>query len=349
MAKLTERLGTGQRTVLEWAGEAGRWLRGLLRRQASEARAGREQLLLTDEELLATAEQVIEHPWMGGKKGAANLVHDRAAWIGAGSYDLLKGTLASLVGQEVAGRRQHVRPSTPFEMPRADGLNEVWGSDLLQVVAWGYRFDVCVFVDVFNQESLVVEPALHAADGEFVAECFERACEVRGGRPPTVCTKTDRGSQYREVFRQALGGRTNHVRIPPGTPWFNGETERMNRDVRAVIYEHVSRMERPARGTELDGFQRACDATRKVLNEDISRPSLGNVTPAEVAKGMTEEVRRGNEQFIAEQRGERKRRSPGATPWRERLCKLLGLEQWSTSELLRFLRLMKRDYRAWAV
>lgn len=345
---MSEQLGTGRRTVLEWAQEAGKLLRRLLRRQAGEARAGREQLLLTDDELGAAARQVIEHPWMGGKKGAANLVHDREAWIGPGSYDVLKGVLASLVGRELAGRRQHQRPAVPLEMPRAEGLNEVWGSDLLEVEAWGKRFHVCAVVDVFNQESLALEPTPHAADGEFVAACFEKACESRGGRPPTVCTKTDRGSQYGEVFRQALKGRAGHVRIPPGSPWFNGEVERGNRDVRSVIFEHVSRMDRPPKGEELEALRAACEAARRVLNEEISRPSLGNVTPAEVAHGIAEEVKRGNQEFIAQQREERKRRSPGDTPWRERLCKLLHVDQWSTPELLRFLRLMKRDYSAWA-
>ncbi len=282
---------------------------------------------------------------MGGKKGAANLIHDEKALVGHFSYDEIKRTIASLYGEELSSRRQTNRPIAPFELPRATGLNEVWGTDLCELAVWGKKFHICDFIDVFNQEHLVIRAVEGTADSAFVAECFEAACQRRGGRPPTVCTKTDRGSQFQGVFPAALTGRTEHVRIPPGMPWFNGESERGHRDIRALLYSELSRMKRPKPGKEIAAVQRACETVRRILAEEIARPSLGNVTPAEVSAGRAEEVKQANREFIERQRAARKSRPSDPRPLRERLKELLGLERMGTGSLLRFLRLMTRDYR----
>ncbi len=282
---------------------------------------------------------------MGGKKGAANLVHAGKVWLGSASYDDIKRAIASLYGEELSSRRQTNRALPPFELPRATGLNEVWGSDLCELAVWDKKFHVCDFIDVFNQEHLVIWAVEGTADSEFVTQCFEMACARRGGRPPKVCTKTDRGSQYQGMFPAALAGRTEHVRIPPGTPWFNGESERGHRDIRALLYGELSRMKRPAEGQELAAVLRACEMVRRALVEEISRPSLGNVTPAEVAAGRAEEVKLANREFVERQRTARKSRPTGTRPLRDRLKELLGLDKMKTGLLLRFIRLMTRDYK----
>lgn len=329
---LRDRLDGAARKMLSWLNPSG-------------PRRGRPQLNLTQGELEATAEFIQEHPSMGGKKGSANLIHAGSAWVGASSYDEIKRTIASLYGQELSSRRQSNRPPEPFELPRATGLNQVWGTDLFELPVWGKKFHVCDFIDVYNQEHLAIRAVEGTANSAFAAECFEAACERRGGRPPTVCTKTDRGSQFEGVFSNALAGRTRHVRIPPGTPWFNGESERGHRDIRAMLYSVLSRMKRPEPGKELAAVQRACETVRRILVEEISRPSLGNVTPAEVAEGRAEEVKQANREFVERQRAARKNRPAEPRSLRERLKELLGLERMSTGSLLRFLRLMTRDYK----
>lgn len=159
-----------------------RWVQGP---PPTETRQGRCQLNLSDDELRAVANQIEAYPSMGGKKGAANLAHSKSAWVGAGSYDVINNVVAELVGAELLERR-HERPAPPpYEPPRATGLNQVWGGDIFEIKAWDIRFDICDFLDVFNQEYLALEATLHAADSPFVASCFESACAVRGGKPPT--------------------------------------------------------------------------------------------------------------------------------------------------------------------
>lgn len=331
---------------------AARWLRdrldGAARRilawlESSAPRPGRVQLNLTQEELSAAADLVQEYPWMGGKKGAGNLVHDGKAWMGPSSYDHIKQTIASLYGEELSSRRQKNRPPAPFELPRATGLNEVWGTDLFDLAVWDKKFHVCDFIDVFNQEHLVIRAVEGTADSAFVAECFETACERRAGRPPKICTKTDRGSQFQGAFPAALAGRTEH--IPPGMPWFNGESERGHRDIRAMVIGELSKMKRPPAGKELAAVQRACDKVRRLLVEEISRPSLGNVTPAEVRDGRAEAVKEANRQYVDRQRIARQSRKPNPRSLRDRLKELLQLDRLSPGQLLRFLRLKARDYK----
>lgn len=314
-----------------------RWLRDRLSR-----RDGRNQL--TDAEVEAVMEQVLEHPWMGGKKGAANLVHDRAAWVGAESYDTIKIQMARLAGEELA-RRRTPRETPSFTMPEATALNQVWSSDLAEIKAWSKHFDIGTFMDIYSQEHLALEVAEHPADAQFVTDLFEVACFYRG-TPPTACTKTDRGGQYRAMaFKEALDGRTQHVKIPPGCPWFNGEVERGNRDLKAVLYGLIAHTKRPEAGQELATLQMLCERARTILNAKVSRPSLGNVTPLEIAGGMEEVVQRENREFIDTQRATRKRRlAEQSASWRDSLKVLLQATERSTADLMRFLRLGRRDY-----
>ena len=324
------------------AEEVGSRLRRWLRERVGLA-GGRKQL--TDTEVEAAMNRILEHPWMGGKKGAANLVHDREAWVGAESYDAIKAQMARLAGEELA-RRRVPRETPSFDMPQATGLNQVWSSDLAEIKAWGKHFDVGTFMDIYNQEHLVLEAIEHPADSHFVRDLFEVACEHRGN-PPTVCTKTDRGGQYRAAaFNEAIAGCTQHVKIPPGCPWFNGEVERGNRDLKAIIYGLIARARRPEPGHELSALLAICSRARSILNDRISRPSLGNVTPTDVARGVQDEVKQGNREFVASERQARKQRlaETCAGAWKDGLQALLHVAERSTAELLRFLRLSHHDY-----
>jgi len=321
-----------------------RWVQGP---PPCETRQGRCQLNLSDVELKAVADQIDSYPSMGGKKGAANLAHAQQAWVGAGSYDAINDALAELVGAEIQERR-HERPAPPpYEPPVATGLNQVWGGDLFEIKAWDIRFDICDFLDVFNQEYLALAATVHAADSAFVATCFEGACAERGGKPPTVATKTDRGSQFKGLFSKALEGLgTHHERIPPGSPWFNGESERGHRDARALLMGQLSKMPKPKKGRELAVVQRACVEVKRLLNEVISKPSLGNVTPNEIARGVQDEVRSATARYVEQQREARRHRElEDRRPLLDRLRDMLGLKRWPIQELLRFLKLRSRDYK----
>jgi hypothetical protein len=104
-------------------------------------------------------------------------------------------------------------------------------------------------------------------------------------------------------------------------------------------------MPRSETGQELAAMQEACDRVRRLLNEVISKPSLGNVTPREVAEGAADQVRERNRQFVERQREARKQRKDAETrPLAERVRGLVDLTQWSVQQLVRFLNLKNRDY-----
>lgn len=188
------------------------------------------------------------------------------------------------------------------------------------------------------------------ADSDFVSACFEAACHEAGDRPPRVCTKTDRGTQFiAATFAQALKGRCDPpLQHPAGESLYNGETERGQRDNRDIIYKYLHRMKRPRAGHELEAVRRACRQARIDLNEHISRPSLGNVTPEEVVRGEAEAVQERNRNYVARARAERKQRQASGkrAAWKDRIAALLNPANWDSSRLLRFVRLARRDYRA---
>lgn len=329
-------------------GRLWRVLRGLAARKPE--RVGRDQLNLTDEEMSAVIERVLRHPWMGAKKGAGNLTHDQEAWLGARGYDAIKRDMAHQAGLAVARRRPEC-VLAPFELEKPTDVGQVASSDLFEFKIWGKQFGVCVHQDVFSQEKLSMDAVEGTADSEFVRSCFEEACAASGRGFPTLYYKTDRGSQYRsETFRKALEGRCRHVEIPPGCPFFNGEIERGQRDCRAVLYDLLTPRRRPRPGHELEAVRRACAFACDILNHQISRPSLGNVTPAEKAAGkdVVREVQERNRTFAHQQRQQRKERPFARDPWRVRLARLFNADSLSTGALLRFLRLKNRDYTAWS-
>lgn len=270
----------------------------------------------------------------------------RVAWIGAESYDAANDTLAQLAGEELQERGKGRPTPAPYQPPVATGLGQVWGGDIFEIKAWDVRFDVCDFLDVYNQEYVALEATLHTADSGFVATCFETACKAKGNKPPTVATKTDRGAQFKGLFSKALEGRTHHERIPPGCPWFNGESERGHRDARSLIHGELSKMDKPKKGKELAAVQKACATVKYLLNEVISKPSLDNVTPKEIADGVQDKVRAATAQYVEQQRQERKHRVlEERRSLADRLRGMLGLKDWTRQALIRFLWLRSRDYK----
>lgn len=277
---------------------------------------------------------------MGGKKGAANLAHNHAAWIGAGSYDNINEHIAKLIGEEIAERRAERPVLPPYQPPIPTGIGQVLAGDIFEIKAFDQRFDICDFLDVYSQEYLALEATPHAADGEFVAACYQKACAHLGSEP-TICTKTDRGGQ----FIKGLAGIAKHERIPPGQPWFNGECERGHRDCRALLMGVLSRMPRPKKNQELAAVQDACVEVRRLLNDVISKPSLGNVTPREMVEGLEDQVRAATAVYVEQQRTERRTRAADPRPLSERLKAILQLPGWPMERLLAFLRLRGRNYK----
>lgn len=335
-------------TATRWGGRLWRTLRGLTAKKTP--RVGREQLNLTDTELEAAMEHVLEHPWMGGKKRAANLAHDEVAWLGAQACDAIRNTIAQLAGQAIAARRQPYH--TPvFELEKPTKLNQAWSADFLTLKVWGKSFDVCVHQDLFSQEKLSVDAIEGTADSIFLRGCFEQARAARGGASPTLYYKSDNGPQFcSKLFEDALEGLCPHVRIPPGCPFFNGEIERGQRDLHSVLRGLLTKMSRPRSSGELAAVQRACRRALRILNDQISRPSLGNVTPSEKAAGeeRVREVQLRTRDFVLEQRCQRRNREPAAESWQVRLGRLFEANSRTTGSLLRFLRLKNRDYTAWS-
>lgn len=282
---------------------------------------------------------------MGGKKGAGNLAHNQDAWLGAGSYDNVNNAMAYLAGEQLQQRRPKRPVSVPYQPPIATGLGQVWGGDFFEIKAWDIRFDICDFLDIYNQEYVALEATLHAGNSDFVVACFKKACAERGGKPPTVATKTDRGSPFTKAFAGPLKKLTRHERIPPGCPWFNGESERGHRDARALIMGELAKVKKPNKGNELAAIQKACAKVRRLLNEVISKPSLGNVTPMEIATGVQDEVRAATANYIEQQRNVRTARKLQPKLLVDRLRDLLGMKDWPILALLTFLRLRDRNYK----
>jgi len=157
---------------------------------------------VTDGELRAALNLAQTHPFMGGKKGAANLVHDQAAWIGAGSFDAIKGTLAQQIGEELKSRRSGRVTPEPFQEPVATRLGQVWGTDLFEVMAWDMRFDICDFLDIFNQEYLALRAPSTPPTAPLWLLASSSPAPNRVAAPPTCARRATAAPSTMATFRR---------------------------------------------------------------------------------------------------------------------------------------------------
>ena len=296
-----------------------------------------------EEEVNAALNNIISYPHMGGKKGALMLAYHQLEYIGQRCYDVIKKVLKLIIYAEIKDRNLD-REKVEWPKPSARQYGEIWCGDFTHVELYGQVIYIAVVLDDYSHFYLGYSVS-SSADVTLVDNAFTMALETCAGVLPEICMINDRGSQYRADLYKAHVQQyeIKHVFIPKGTPWNNGEAEVGMKDIKALIYQRLSTIPRK-RGQDIVEIARGIvHEVFKELNNNIPRPKLAGVTPADVVEKRDEKKRAATKAFIEERKA--------ARPSKKRVDNLcqhintkLNLDKWTDRSLKNLVHLINHKY-----
>ena len=284
-----------------------RWQKGVRERKPRAPKVLPEALVEN------AAALVGRYPHLGGRKAQAYMAYHQLGVIGMKAYDTVRRQIRRVLQQGLSGRPrqegaqavdyQHVVPSKP---------GEVWAEDFTELPVAGQVLRVAVVLDVFDHYFLGWSCAPRAT-AALVSQPVAQALEANEGRPPQQFLLSDNGTQYvsgqhGEVLDCA---QIVHRLIPACTPQYNGTVESEMRQIKSVFYNVWERRQRESDGIPdgkkkplLPAITQALEETFEVLNQEMPRPFLGGVTPADVHLDRHQEAQERVEGYLETARDE---------------------------------------------
>jgi transposase InsO family protein len=270
------------------------WRRGQLERKE------RQRKVVSETTMTNAAALVARYPHLGGRKGQAYMLYHELGYIGMRAYDRIRWNVKRVLVQAVSERK--LLPGREFfEHVRADKAGEIWAEDFTEVTVEARTFKIALLLDTYDSYYLggAVD---RRATAELVSRPVDQALEKTGGKGPEKFLLSDNGSQYISAAHEQLLRSTQIVqrRIPACVPQYNGCVESGMREFKSVFYNIWEGQVREGadEGKSLLGrVDAVLRKTIRLMNEEIPRPSLGGVTPADVHSGCQEVRRRQVEEY----------------------------------------------------
>jgi len=236
----------------------------------------------------------LRFPHFGGRKGQAFMLYHELGFIGMRAYDQIKRNVKRLLSQEVS-RRGLVPGREFYEHVRAEKVGEIWAEDFTEVTVEGRTFKAAVLQDTYDTYYMGAA-ADSRATAVLVGRPVDQALEKTDGKGPEKFLLSDNGSQYISAAHGRLLTSAEIVqrRIPACVPQYNGCVEAGMRDLKSVFYNVWEQRvrERADEGKSLlERVEVALSETVRLMNEEIPRPRLQGVTPADVHHGRREAKR----------------------------------------------------------
>jgi transposase InsO family protein len=299
-------------------------------------RKEREQKLMAEVAVANAAALIVKFPHLGGRKGQAYLLYHRLGFIGMRAYDAIKRNVKRLLAQAVSQRK--LLPGREFyEHVRAEKVGEIWAEDFTEVTVEGRTFKAALLLDTYDSYYLgwAVDSRATAA---LVGQPVDQALEKTSGKGPEKFLLSDNGSQYISAAHERLLTSAEIVqrRIPACVPQYNGCIEGGMRELKSTFYNVWER--RLAEGADkekslLERVEAAFAETVRLMNEEIPRPALGGVTPADVHAGRREAKRQEVEAY-REKESRRRDIPPWTRSYWEVLKSAVDMAHMTNGELL---------------
>jgi transposase InsO family protein len=192
--------------------------------------------------------------------------------------------------------------------------SEIWAEDFTDLIVDGQTFKLAILIDVYDQYKMGVSVGRRAT-AALVNETLQQALAENDGHGPEKFLLSDNGRQYiSDEHGQKLDAAEIVQRfIPACTPQYNGWGECENKEFKNVFYNVFERRERGDADKEknlLERVKAAVEETNRLLNEEVPRPSLDGVTPADVHNGRRLSKIEANRKYY-----EKERKKPTDSPW----------------------------------
>jgi len=265
-------------------------------------------------EVVSRAVGVIrKYPHFSATKGQCYMIYHQRGYIPQHLYKSLKKMVKRLVFQEVSNRKL-LPERTSYEHERPANPGEIWAQDFTQLRVLGKKFYAALVIDVAMTYYLGATASIRS-DDEMVQAPVVQALELTGGQGPKRFLLSDNGPQYVGTRHGDFLDKLDIIqkRIPACKPEYNGSIECGIKEFKNVFYNvwaQLGKSELAELATlEEEEFlvivQVVVNETIRRMNEEIPRPSLKGVTPADVFKGMAWEKRERNRKYL-EKEQERK-------------------------------------------
>jgi transposase InsO family protein len=266
-------------------------------------RKARERKGVAEEVVCNAVEVIRKYPHFSAPKGQCYMVYHQKGYIAQHIYKILKKIARRLIFQEVS-KRKLLPARTSYKHETADRFGEIWAEDFTVVVVLGRKFYVALVMDVAARYYLGGTASLRA-DYKMVEDPVNQALEINGGEGPKRFLLSDNGSQYICTQHGDLLEKHSIIqkRIPACKPEYNGSIECGIKEFKNVFYNVWSQFDMKElvsleEGNLLKSVQFVIKETISRMNQEIPRPILKGVTPEDIRKGMAEERREINRQYL---------------------------------------------------
>lgn len=238
------------------------------------------------------------------------MIYHQLGYLPQHLYKSLKKIIRRLIFQEVS-KRKLLPERTSYDHERAEKPGEIWAEDFTELRVFGKKFYVAMVIDVALPHYLGATASLRA-DAEMVQTPVEQALKLTGGKGPRRFLISDNGSQYVSTRHGDYLEKQEiiHKRIPSCQPEYNGSIECGIKEFKNVFYNvwadlKISDAAKLNEKELLIYVQWAINETLRRMNEEIPRPGLKGVTPADVLKGIAVEKREINRKYLEMEQGKK--------------------------------------------
>lgn len=256
------------------------------------------------QEVVKSAVDVIwKYPHFSGSKGQSYMIYHQLGYLSHHLYKSIKKIVKSLIFQEVSTRQLlPKRTDTYYKHEWAQFPDEIWAEDFTVLRVYGEKFYSALLMDVAMPYYLGGS-ASSRPDDRMVEIPIEQALVLTGGPGPKRFLLSDNGPQYVSTRHSDFLDKLAIIqkRIPSCKPEYNGSIECGIKEFKNVFYNIWAQREKNGVAIEkplLQRVQMAVAETLEKMNEEIPRPCLKGVTPADVRKGIAGERIEINQKYL---------------------------------------------------
>ena len=283
------------------------WLKeGVVERKARECKP-------VSKDVVKNALDVIwKYPHFSGLKGQCYMTYYQLGYMPQHLYKKLKKMVKRLISQEVSNRKL-LPERKSYDHEGAQNPGEIWAEDFTVLRLFGKKFYAALVIDVAMPYYLGATASLRADDA-MVQTPVDQALKLTGGKGPKRFLISDNGPQYVGTRHGDFLEKQEiiHKRIPSCQPEYNGSIECGIKEFKNVFYNvwanSMLKISDAAKLNEkelLVYVQLAINETIGRMNEEIPRPGLKGITPADVLKGIAEKRREINRKYLEMEQGKK--------------------------------------------
>ena len=152
---------------------------------------------IPDEDIEQAVKQIIDFPFLGGRKGSLKLQEDEKALLGQTVYKEIKQQLRLAAEKELFKRKEQseleknqykrlLDKGGPYETFAPRQKHDIWAIDFVTFVLYGMYFSLCVVYEVYSQAYLAIRVS-ESACSEVAMDAVKVPANLPESSPKGTC------------------------------------------------------------------------------------------------------------------------------------------------------------------